>query len=360
MKIFFDYRIFLHQAGGGISRYIINLSKSLNEKKLKNEIFAPIHINKMLKDYSLNLKKDMGFFINRKPLFTSKILDYVNSFSTQFYINKIRPNVYHQTYYGSFPKLKKTSKVVTVHDLIHEKFHEYYGMPENFRPKKKSLEQADKIICVSKTTKEDLLRFYNLDEKKIKVINHGHEHILNLTKKKNLNKKNEILYVGGRGKYKNFKNFVQAFVFNQKLKNEFRIVCFGGGVFNKSEINFFSKNNILDKIRYVEGNDYKLAELYNSSICLVYPSLYEGFGLPIIESMAIGCPVLASEIKPIIETAGDAVIYFNPKKIEDISQKLELFLYQNNKNKIIEQGFKKVEKFRWSNCAKETLNFYDA
>ena len=74
MKIFFDYRIFLHQAGGGISRYIINLSKSLNEKKLKNEIFAPIHINKMLKDYSFNLKKDMGFFINRKYLFTSKIL----------------------------------------------------------------------------------------------------------------------------------------------------------------------------------------------------------------------------------------------------------------------------------------------
>ena len=127
------------------------------------------------------------------------------------------------------------------------------------------------------------MRFYNLDEKKIKVINHGHEHILNLTKKKNLNKKNEILYVGGRGKYKNFKNFVQAFVFNQKLKNEFRIVCFGGGVFNKSEINFFSKNNILDKIRYVEGNDYKLAGFIIPQF-LVYPSLYEGFGLPIIES----------------------------------------------------------------------------
>ena len=75
MKIFFDYRIFLHQAGGGISRYIINLSKSFNEKNLKNEIIAPIHINRMLKDYSLNLKKNVGFFINRKPLFTSKILD---------------------------------------------------------------------------------------------------------------------------------------------------------------------------------------------------------------------------------------------------------------------------------------------
>ena len=183
--------------------------------------------------------------------------------------------------------------------MIHEKFHEYYGIPANYRPKKKSLEQADKIICVSKTTKEDLLN-YNLDEKKIKVINHGHEHILNLTKKKNLNKKNEILYVGGRGKYKNFKNFVQAFVFNQKLKNEFRIVCFGGGVFNKSEINFFSKNNILDKIRYVEGNDYKLAELYNSSACLVYPPFTKVLD-SIIESMAIGCPVLAVKFNQLLK-----------------------------------------------------------
>lgn len=358
MKIFFDYRIFLHQASGGISRYIINLSKTFNEKNYKNEIIAPIHINKMLKDYSLNQKKKGGFFIHRKPLFSSKILNYVNYFSTQLYMNKIKPDVYHQTYYGNFPKLRKATKVITVHDLIHEKFHEYYGMPTNYRPKKKSLEQADKIICVSKNTKEDLLNFYNLDEKKIKVINHGHEHILNLTKERNFDKKNEILYVGGRGKYKNFKNFIQAFIMNPKLKNEFKIVCFGGGVFSKNELNFFSENNILEKIRYVEGNDHKLAELYNSSACLVYPSLYEGFGLPIIESMAIGCPVLASEIKPIVEIAGDAAIYFDPKKIEDISQKLELFLYQNNKNKIIEDGFKKVEKFRWIKCAEETLNFY--
>ena len=114
-------------------------------------------------------------------------------------------------------------------------------------------------------------------KKKIKVINHGHEHILNLTKKRNFDKKNEILYAGGRGKYKNFKNFIQAFILNQKLKNEFKIVCFGGGVFNKNEINFFLKNNIFEKIRYVEGNDYRLAELYNSSACLVYPSFYEGF-----------------------------------------------------------------------------------
>ena len=136
MKIFFDYRIFLHQASGGISRYIINLSKTFNEKNYKNEIIAPIHINKMLKDYSSNHKKKTGFFINRKPLFSSKILNFVNNFSTQLYINKMRPDVYHQTYYGNFPKLNKVTKVVTVHDLIHEKFFEYYGMPANYRPKK--------------------------------------------------------------------------------------------------------------------------------------------------------------------------------------------------------------------------------
>ena len=99
----------------------------------------------------------------------------------------MRPDVYHQTYYGNFPKLNKVTKVVTVHDLIHENFTNIMGCLQII-DLKKIIRTSDKIICVSKTTKEDLLNFYNLDEK-IKVINHGHEHILNLTKKRNFDKK---------------------------------------------------------------------------------------------------------------------------------------------------------------------------
>ena len=163
MKIFFDYRIFLHQKSGGISRYIINLSKEFSQKNFTNSIVAPIHINKMLENYSINFNKKIGIYINSKPLFTSKILKYINNSYTKFYINKIKPQIYHQTYYGNFPIQNKITKVVTVHDLIHEKFYSDYGMSNNYRPKKISLEQADKIICVSKTTKDDLLKFYNLD-----------------------------------------------------------------------------------------------------------------------------------------------------------------------------------------------------
>ena len=182
---------------------------------------------------------------------------------------------------------------------------------------------------------------------------------MNLVKEKNLKKKNEILYVGGRGKYKNFKNFIKAFIINNKLKDEFNIVCFGGGAFNKNEINLFISSGIIEKIRHVEGNDHELAMLYNTSACMIYPSLYEGFGLPIIESMAIGCPVLASESKPIKETGGNAAIYFDPNEIEDISLKLENFLYQSNKIKTIDEGFKQAQKFQWNICANKTLNFYN-
>ena len=359
MKIFFDYKIFLHQSSGGISRYIINLSKELHKINIQNHIVAPIHINKMLKEYAMNSSNIYGTYINQKPLYTNKILNLSNYFFTKLYLNKINPKIYHQTYYGKFPKLKKITRVITVHDLIHEKFHRYYGMPSNYRPKKHSLEKADKIICVSNSTKEDLIDFYNIDEKKIRVISHGHEHILKLTNNDNIINKNEILYVGGRGKYKNFKNLIKAFVLNKKINNCFKLVCFGGGSFNKNEINFFKENKIYEKIRHQDGDDKILANLYKTSACMIYPSLYEGFGLPIIESMAIGCPVIASNIKPIIETAGDAATYFDPKETDDLSQKLEKLLYQSDKTEIVNKGYQRVQKFKWKDCSLKTLSFYN-
>ena len=360
MKVLFDYRIFYHQKSGGITRYILNLSKELNNINYSNQILAPIHINNMLKEFSTFFNNVDGIYIKNKPIFSGKILNFINYSFTKLLLDKINPKVYHQTYYGTFPKSKKIIKVVTVHDLIHEKFFEDYGMSIDNRPKKESLEQADKIICVSNSTKADLLNYYNVDEKKIKIIGHGHEHIIGLIdNNKIIDRKNEILYIGGRGKYKNFKNFIKAFISNEKIKKYFKIVCFGGGKFNLNEMNLFHEKKINDKISYIDGNDLVLARLYKSSTCMIYPSLYEGFGLPVIEAMALGCPVVAGNCKPIMETAGDAALFFNPMDVEDISQKLEASLNPNNTNILIERGFQQIKNYKWNDCAKKTLNFYN-
>ena len=359
MKIFFDYRIFYHQSNGGITRYIINLSKEFQRLNNENHIIAPVHINEMLSNYSKKFKNIHGVFIKKKPLFTSKILNYLNYNLTKYYYNKIKPQIYHQTYYGNFPKLKNVIKVVTVHDLIHEKFYNLYGMSIKDRPKKTSIEEADKIICVSENTKIDLQNFYNINDKKIFVINHGHEHILNLLDdKKKIERKNEILYVGGRGKYKNFKNFIKAFVISERIKKNFNIICFGGGDFTENEVNFLKNEKIYDKITYREGDDVNLARFYKSASCLILPSLYEGFGLPIIEAFSLGCPVVASNSNSIIQTAGDAAAYFDPENIEDIADKLEITLNLNDNNENVKKGYDQVKKYKWKDCAKKTLEAY--
>ena len=175
----------------------------------------------MLDYYSKNFINYKGIYIKKKKIFTNKFMNLVNYALTNYFTYKLRPSVYHQTYYGGFPRAKNIIKVVTVHDLIHEKYYMDYGLLISDRPKKKSIEQSDKIICVSSNTKKDLQEYYNVDDKKIFVINHGHEHLINLIEaSKKINRENFILYVGGRDKYKNFKSFIEAYSSSSILKKE--------------------------------------------------------------------------------------------------------------------------------------------
>ncbi len=359
MKIFFDYRIFFHQNSGGISRYIINLSKQFDKLNKPNFISSPIHFNTMLKDYYKDKKDIFGRYIYKKPRFTNSLINYLNILITFYNLKKNNPSVYHQTYYGDFLCEKKIIKVVTVHDLIHEKFHQNYGFDKNWRPKLNSLQQADKIICVSENTKEDLNKFYDVKNKDVKVIYHGSDH---LTSKKNFKEKskreNFILYVGGRGKYKNFRNFIESYAINYELKKNFKVVCFGGGKFNKKEFEIFRDRKIEDQILYKQGSDENLIDLYKKAACLIYPSLYEGFGIPIIEAMSFGCPVVASNSKSLKESCGEFAFLFDPTNLSEISGNIIKAINSIN-DKNISQGITHAKKFTWNKCAEETLNFYE-
>ncbi len=359
MKIFFDHRIFFHQNSGGISRYIINLSRQFDKMNKPSFISSPFHINTMLKDYYKVKKNIFGRYIYKKPRFTNSLLNFINTLITSYNLKKINPNVYHQTYYGDFLCEKKIIKVVTVHDLIHEKFHKYYGFDKNWRPKLNSLQQADKIICVSENTKEDLNKFYDTKNKQIKVIYHGSDH---LTLKKNFSEKNKrenfILYVGGRGKYKNFIKFVESYANNHELKKNFKVVCFGGGQFNEKEFKLFNEKKIKDQILYEYGDDENLINLYKKAACLVYPSLYEGFGIPIIEAMSFGCPVAASNSISLKESCGEAAFIFDQNSSQGISDAIIKAINSINDDKI-SLGIIHTKKFTWRKCAEETLKFYE-
>jgi glycosyltransferase involved in cell wall biosynthesis len=362
MKIFFDYQIFYLQKYGGISNYFYNLSLGLKKKNNNIKIFSPIFKN-MYGKKLLDEKIIIGKYINNYPKYTGQIINLINNKTTNYYLKKFNPEILHMTYYNnSYSYSKNSINFLTIYDLIHEKFPNYYSKPFlefTLKKKKNAINKADHIICISENTKRDLINYYNVSEKKITTIYLGVDQD---KEKPTLIKKDKkfILYVGDRSKYKNFKNLLIAYSSSKLLSENFYLMCFGGGKFNQNEKNEFknlrlSENNIIQ----VFGDDKKLFSYYASAECLVIPSLYEGFGLPLIEAMSLDCPVICSKTSSLLEIGSDAVIYFDPYKVEDIKNKIEQFILDSdNKTQLSEKAKNNVKLYTWHDCVERTLELY--
>ena len=168
-----------------------------------------------------------------------------------------------------------------------------------------------------------------------------------------------ILFVGTRWKYKNFFKFIEAFSQNKKINNDFKIICFGGGQFSKNEKNKLKNLGLNeDRVTQIEGDDTLLHSYYKNASVFIYPTLYEGFGLPILESFLYECPVVCSKTSSLPEVAGSGAMYFDPK-IESISYALETVLYSAEKQKkLIKEGTNQLKKFSWEKTSQKTLDFY--
>lgn len=357
MKICFDSEIFWTEKFGSISsRYFFSLIKILsNNNDLDVKVFARFYLNKKLDD--LSKKIVIGNRVKFTPRIGGSIFRKLNSIFLNNRIKEYKPDIIHKTYYSSFlPKNHKSKVVLTVMDLWHEKYY------ENRRPKEYSLKISDHIICPSISTKDDLIKIYNIDEKKITVTYFGVEKFENVKAQnyiKNFNKP-FLLYVGARGRYKNFNNFIEAYAKSETLPKNFNIMCFGGADFSSDEINSFKKLKIFDYIYKEKNNDDEtLLNLYKNAKCLVYPSSHEGLGLPPLEAMSLGCPTITSNHAAIMEGVGNASITFDPNNISEIKLALEENLYSSDKlKKLTDLGYLQSEKFSWDKCVKETLEVY--
>ncbi len=220
---------------------------------------------------------------------------------------------------------------------------------------------ADHIICISETTKNELINFYKVDEKKISVTYLGANHyFLNNT---NLPKDINfpfLLYVGSRLKYKNFDFFVKAYAKSTKINKNFKILLFGGGKLTQKEKDLLSELKVDEhKIIQLEGNDNLLNFLYQKASAFIFPSVYEGFGLPIVESLKNKCPVVCSKI-PIFEEIGkNSVNYFDLKDIDNLIDTILKVVEQEKKEKIFNDNINLImEKFNWENCFEKTIKIY--
>ena len=229
--------------------------------------------------------------------------------------------------------------------------------------KKKTIENADHIICISENTKKDLLEYYSVNENKVSTVYLGFDHISKNYSKINFDKflfpKNFILFVGSRQKYKNFDLLLNAYKQKINILNDLELVCFGGGKFTDKEVNKFKSLGVNARIKNFQGDDVLLSYLYAKAKLFIFPSQYEGFGLPLIEAMSQNCPVLASENSTFVEIAKDSIHFFKNNNVEDLAYKIEFLI--NSENDLNSKKFKALEiskKYTWENCAKKTLEIY--
>lgn len=349
------------QEYGGVSRYICNLAKDLSQRsEVYPRIFAPLYINTYLPDLPSSLV--LGHKVPRIPR-TGRFFSTASQILERPAIKRFRPDIVHETYFTArSPAPRGVPTVVTVYDMINEKFSAEFSKHErNSTLKRMATQRAAHVICISESTRKDLLEAFDLPENKVSVVYLGVD-ILSPAIPKNGNTKNKpyILYVGHRGGYKNFEGFVRAYASSLWLRNNFNISCFGGSAFSSDEIKFFAALGLAnDQISQVNGDDGELARTYKSAALLVYPSLYEGFGIPPLEAMSQGCPVACSNISSIPEVVGDAGEYFDPGDTESMRVAMERVLNSNTRmSELIERGRLRCNQFSWKRCADETLAVY--
>lgn len=356
MKVLYDHQTFVLQKFGGISRYFSNLYNHLNSKSDFNcELSLLYSQNYYINDKSF-LPNPIGKFLLKK---NKKLIRWNKLYSEK----KIRRNdfdVFHPTYYDPYflDKIKKPF-VITVHDMIHELFPEWFlGNDPYVRYKRLVFEKASHFIAISESTKHDLQLIYNIADEKISVIPHGYEIVAN--DKINFNKpaNNYILYVGARNAYKNFNRFISAITPLINKSDDISLICAGGGAFSLVEYELFLRKG-LKKVKHIAAGDAELKMLYQNALVFVYPSLYEGFGLPILEAFANNCPSVISNIPPFKEVGGNGSIYFNPNDVDDMTAQIETVMQSKVlANDLKNAGKIELQKFSIATCIKKTEDVY--
>ncbi len=278
-------------------------------------------------------------------------------------IEKWGPDIVHETYYSRTSCApRNTPKVLTVYDMIHERYPQWGSRwDQSAILKRVAVDRADHVICISESTRNDLLEMYDVDPKKVSVVHLGTECPTGRASKDvTSGVRPYLLYVGARQGHKNFTGFLQAFASSRRLRMDFDVVAFGGSGFTPAELQELARLGLdSSQVRQVSGGDDLLNQLYVSASAFVYPSLYEGFGLPPLEAMGHRCPVVSSNTSSMPEVIGDAGEYFDPTSVHDMAEAIERVVYSPSRiEDLVSKGLERQAKFTWERCAGQTLDIY--
>lgn len=251
--------------------------------------------------------------------------------------------------------------------MIHEKLAHRFrdlNLDKGIIERKRLLaNQADKIIAVSESTKRDVVDILNIKPEKIEVIYHGSSFPpaeITSVKQPVEAEHPYFLFVGNRVLYKNFTGMLMA-IHPVLKKNNVKLVCAGGSAFRPAETELIQSLGLADLVEQRSINDQILRNLYRQAIAFIFPSLYEGFGLPILEAFDCSCPCIVNDCSSLPEVAGDAALYVKFDESDSVVQALETILYDTDlRQKLIEKGQRRLANFSWQKTVDNTLNLYQS
>ena len=379
MRVLYDHQAFTLQKYGGVSRCFVELYKNL-PKEVDARILVHESDNVYLRE-AIGVHPK-GYHFNhfichwrfpgkyRLHIMADKFRKhkFYPEYNTNYVFEELSKgdfDIFHPTYYSDYflPYLNGKPFVLTIHDMIPELYPQYYGQ-DNIQivMKRKLAPLAKAIIAVSENTKQDIIRILGIPAEKIHVIYHGCS--LPIVKETSSPFPFPyILYVGARWTYKNFIPFAKSMApILRKYKN-LHVVCTSSD-FDNEEKALFEGLGIADRfVHQWIGNDSDLFALYRHATCFVYPSEYEGFGIPILEAYQADCPVILSRRSCFPEIAGDAAIYFDMDARQDnLSGIMATFMEMNRDERecLLEKQRQRLSLFSWEQSAQKLAQVYNS
>lgn len=359
MQIVYTPHIFTRQRVGGISRYFVEVVRHLAAEGSNVCVLAGSHRNQHLRE----LEGDESLIGCYQPAasrfgFQRRLQPHYKEIC-----GESNNSIVHHTYYSFKRPYRAGRFVATVYDMIPERFPNQFGWKARLlsAAKRRTCRLAERILVISHTTKRDLVDYFHIDPDRVDVTYLGNS----LLPYRDLNNPRPLarpylLYVGNRRGYKNCRVLFEALAQSPRLKGDLSILCFGGGAFSNSERMLIDQLGLSDSVFRVDGDDRELANCYKHAEAFVYPSIYEGFGIPPIEAMSFGCPVIASNGGAIPEVVGTGGVYFDSNDSNMLADRLESVVYDEQaKDKLREEMGRRESAFRWQDTARETLRCYE-
>lgn len=358
MNILLDNIIFSKSKNGGISNYWFELSKYiLNQKSDSIHFFE--NENTKLNFHRKQLEIPSQDIIQQKnsASILSRLLPVTFKSTEKF--------IYHSSYYRGISGAKNKIEVTTVYDFIHNYYAPIHKKIVHNNLKFSAIKRSKGIICISKNTYMDLQKFCPTKKnQKTEVIHVGvsddYFPIAEFTESQkdifiNNNLTDDyIVFVGGRTNYKNF-DFVATALNNT---TGIKLVIVGGGILSENEIKIFSKEALTRVVFIPSASNEELNVLLNNAVALVYPSSYEGFGIPVVEAMRAGCPVIGLNNATIKEVAEKSALLLEKLEVSEFQNHLVKLKNTDFRNQTREIGFVESKKYSWDKCSKETHEFY--